>query len=98
VTLAQSKTEGLRKAQGGLFDLYLLDYSVPDGTGLELTRLIREFDDSTPILMITSPRVLTEEEVSDAGAQGLISKDDMPHDLLRNMSRILNHAENSHSH
>lgn len=97
VTLAQGKTEGLRKAQGSLFDLYLLDYSLPDGTGLELARLIREFDDSTPILIITSPRFLTDREVSDAGAQGLISKDDLPHDLLRNISRILNPAEDSHS-
>jgi len=27
----------------------LLDYSLPDGTGLELATLIRQFDDSTPI-------------------------------------------------
>jgi len=40
VVSAHSKTEGLRKVQGGLFDLYLLDYSLPDGTGLELATLI----------------------------------------------------------
>jgi len=45
VVSAHSKTEGLRKVQSGLFDLYLLDYSLPDGTGLELATLIRQFDD-----------------------------------------------------
>jgi CheY-like chemotaxis protein len=86
--VAQSKTEGLRKAQSGLFDLYLLDYSLPDGTGLELARLIRQFDDSTPILIITSPQTVTAREVSDAAAQGLISKDELPHDLLTKISRF----------
>jgi CheY-like chemotaxis protein len=97
VVSAQGKTEGLRKAQGKLFDLYLLDYSLPDGTGLELATLIRQFDDSTPILIMTSPLTLTDRQVSDADAQGLISKDEMSHDLLGYISRILNHAEDSHS-
>lgn len=90
VVLAQSKTEGLRKVDSGLFDLYLLDYSLPDGTGLELATLIRQFDDSTPILIITSPHALTDRQVSEVGAQGLVSKDDLPDDLLRKVSRALN--------
>jgi CheY-like chemotaxis protein len=47
VVSAHSKAEALRKATGGLFDLYLLDYYLPDGTGLEVCLLIRDFDDST---------------------------------------------------
>jgi CheY-like chemotaxis protein len=97
LTFAQSKREGFRKAEGGLFDLYLLDYSLPDGTGLELARMIRQFDESTPILIITSPNFLTHREVSEAGAQGLLSKDELPHDLSSHVSRILNQAENNHS-
>jgi CheY-like chemotaxis protein len=50
---AHSKAEALRKATGGLFDLYLLDYYLPDGTGLELCLLIRDFDGSTPVLFVT---------------------------------------------
>jgi len=63
VVSAHSKTEGLRKVQSGLFDLYLLDYSLPDGTGLELATRIRQFDDYTPILIITSPHTLTDTEI-----------------------------------
>jgi CheY-like chemotaxis protein len=95
VISAQSKTEGPRRAEGGLFDLYLLDYSLPDGTGLELARLIRQFDDSTPILIVTSPHTLTDRQVSDVGAQGLVSKDDLPDDLLSKVSRVSNHSGNS---
>lgn len=89
VVAAQSKTEGLRRVQSGLFDLYLLDYSLPDGTGLELATLIRQFDDSTPILMITSPHTLTDRQVSEVAAQGLVSKDDLPEDLLKKVRDIL---------
>lgn len=92
VVFARSKTDGLRKAKSKLFDLYLLDYFLRDGTGLELTMLIREFDDSTPILIITSPRTLTVRQVSTVGAQGLVSTDDLPHDLLRTVSRIFDHT------
>lgn len=90
VVSAHSKREGLRKAEGGLFSLYLLDYSLPDGTGFELAKLIREFDDSTPILFITGSHTVTEERVLDVGAQGVITKDDFPDNLLKAVPRVLN--------
>ena len=90
VVVAYSRTEGLRRVKGGLFDLYLLDYSLPDGTGLELATLIRQFDDSTPILICTSSQTLTVRDVSKVGAQGLVAKDHLADDLLRQVSRLLN--------
>ena len=90
VVVAYSRTEGLRRVKGGLFDLYLLDYSLPDGTGLELATLIRQFDDSTPILICTSSQTLTVRDVSKVGAQGLVAKDHLTDDLLRQVSRLLN--------
>jgi DNA-binding response OmpR family regulator len=41
---------GLRIAKRQYFDLYVLDYQIPGGTGIELCRRIREFDPNTPIL------------------------------------------------
>ena len=90
VVSAHSKTEGLRRAEGGLFSLYLLDYTLPDGTSLELAKLIREFDDSTPILFIDSTDTVTEQQILDVDAQGLITKDDFPDDLLNAVSLVLN--------
>jgi len=82
-------------AQSNSFDLYLLDNSLPDGTGLELAALIRQFDQSTPILIITTPHTLTNRQVSEVGVQGLVSKVDLPDDLLRKISRLFHHTENS---
>jgi len=75
---AHSKAEALRKATGGLFDLYLLDYYLPDGTGLELCLLIRDFDDSTPILFVTDVAEPGQQQIQSVNAQGLILKMSCP--------------------
>lgn len=41
---------GVALASSQEFDLYLLDSWLPDGSGLELCKRIREFDKTTPIL------------------------------------------------
>jgi CheY-like chemotaxis protein len=72
---AYSKAVALLKAINVRFDLYLLDYHLPDGTGLELCLLIRTFDPDTPILFCTGTKTLTDTQIHTAGAQGLIVKD-----------------------
>jgi CheY-like chemotaxis protein len=74
VVSAHSKAEGLRTATGGMFDLYLLDYYLPDGTGLELCLLIRQFDDSTPVLFLTEIGDLSEQQIQSVNAQGRVGK------------------------
>ncbi|MDQ3011631.1 MAG: response regulator [Acidobacteriota bacterium] len=73
--VAENLIDGLRQARGGHFDLILLDYNLPDGTGLELCKLIRALDRQTPILFYSSA---TESEIRqaamEAGAQGYIGK------------------------
>jgi DNA-binding NtrC family response regulator len=54
VELAQHGTEGLRKAEAGNYDLILLDLMMPDRSGMEVLREIRERDTETPIFMITA--------------------------------------------
>src|SRR5205085_8197028 len=72
---AQNLMEGLRLAKSEHFDLYLLDYNLPDGTGLELCKLIRALDSHTPILFYSNA---TEPDIRRAalaaGAQGYIGK------------------------
>lgn len=74
-TVAENVIEGLRLARGDQFDLILLDYNLPDGTGLELCKLIRALDEHTPILFYSS---ITDPEIRRAamaaGAQGYIGK------------------------
>ncbi len=71
---AYSKADALTRATSGRFDFYLLDYHLPDGTGLELCLLIRTFDPDTPIIFCTSTYSITMQEIKTAGAQGLIKK------------------------
>lgn len=54
VDLAANGTEGLQKVEGGGYDLVLLDLMMPDRSGLEVLREIRERDRELPIFLITA--------------------------------------------
>jgi DNA-binding response OmpR family regulator len=75
VVTARTFSAGLMLAQNSRFDLYLIDYMLPDGSGIDLCRAIRAFDSTTPILFLTGvsdPEV--REQAFEAGAQGYIVK------------------------
>ncbi|MFL6228108.1 MAG: response regulator transcription factor [Pyrinomonadaceae bacterium] len=74
VTSAYSMADAVKRATAEKFDLYILDYHLPDGTGLELCLMLRAFDSDTPMLFATSTSSITEAQVITAGAQGLIRK------------------------
>ena len=74
VISAHSKAEALRLASSEHFDLFLLDYNLPDGMGIEVCLLIRTFDKKTPILFSTAFDLLTEVQAEAVGAQGIIRK------------------------
>jgi CheY-like chemotaxis protein len=74
VISAYSMADALVQATKQKFGLYLLDYHLPDGTGIELCLLIKNFDTETPILFITGTSSMTEEQALTIGAQGLIQK------------------------
>src|SRR6185295_8589801 len=54
VDLAANATEGARKLETRLYDLVLLDLMMPDRSGMDVLREVRERDRETPILMITA--------------------------------------------
>ena len=54
VDLAENATEGLKRFESGVYDLILLDLMMPDRSGMEVLRDIRERDTETPIFMITA--------------------------------------------
>ena len=71
---AFSMEDALRQATLEKFDLFLLDYHLPDGTGIELCLLIKNFDTQTPILFVTGTSSMTNDQALTIGAQGLIRK------------------------
>jgi CheY-like chemotaxis protein len=74
VTSAYSMADAVKRATAEKFDLYVLDYHLPDGTGLELCLMLRTFDPDTPMLFATATSSITEAQVITAGAQGLVKK------------------------
>lgn len=54
VDLAQNAAEGLQKLDSKHYDLLLLDLMLPDRSGMDVLRDIRERDRETPIFMITA--------------------------------------------
>ncbi|HZS10019.1 MAG TPA: response regulator [Blastocatellia bacterium] len=75
VTTAATAAEGLRQAAGGRFDLLLLDEGLPDGSGIDLARQIRVFDQRTPIIFFTASAFPQDKERAlAAGAQAYITK------------------------
>ncbi|HKQ77788.1 MAG TPA: response regulator [Blastocatellia bacterium] len=75
IVIARDFTEGLRIARQRRFDLYVLDNWLPDGTGVELCRCIREFDRHTPVLFYSAPAYECDaKEALSAGAQIYMTK------------------------
>ncbi len=91
--IARNFTEGLRLAQQRYFDLYILDNWLPDGTGVELCRRIREFDPHTPVLFHSAAAY--EYDVQDAlsaGAQLYLTKPSSLNELERAVVQLISDA------
>ncbi len=54
VELAHNGGEGIHRAENAKYDLILLDLMMPDRSGMEVLREIRERDSETPVFMITA--------------------------------------------
>jgi CheY-like chemotaxis protein len=76
VTGASSGAECLKLAEsGGRFDLYLLDHTFPDMSGVAVCETLRKFDDKTPILFYSGRAMPQEKEAAmKAGAQDYLIK------------------------
>jgi DNA-binding response OmpR family regulator len=90
VVCARDFSEGLRLARLGYFDLYLLDNRLPDGTGVELCRAIREFDPHTPVSFYSAAAYASDiKKASHAGAQDYLVKPVNPNELSRVVTRLI---------
>jgi two-component system response regulator MprA len=72
---AASGQEALLAIRGGGWDLLLLDWTLPDFSGVEICRRVRGTGDSTPVLMLTARDDVKERvEALDAGADDYLTK------------------------
>lgn len=73
---------GMTLAASQHFDLYLLDSWLPDGSGLDLCRQIRQFDKATPILFYSAAAYeIDKDQAIKSGAQAYLVKPSHPPDL-----------------
>ena len=74
--VANSGSEGCRMAQDEKPDLILMDLSLPDRSGIEVTREVRSSPETfdTPIVCVSSFAEGREEQVLAAGCNEVLSK------------------------
>ena len=72
---AASGQEALLAIRSGSWDLLLLDWTLPDFSGVEICRRIRSTHNATPVLMLTARDDVKERvEALDAGADDYLTK------------------------
>ncbi|HEU0176291.1 MAG TPA: response regulator [Blastocatellia bacterium] len=87
---ARDFDEGLRLARREYFDLYILDNWLPDKSGVELCRAIRDFDPHTPILLYTTAAYARDIRVAmRAGAQAYLVKPVIPGELRQTVAQLI---------
>lgn len=81
---------GVTLANTQAFDLYLLDSWLPDGSGLDLCKQIREFDKATPILFYSAAAYeIDREEAMQSGAQAYLIKPSQPSELSKLVTSLI---------
>jgi len=81
---------GVALAGSQHFDLYLLDSSLPDGSGVDLCRRIREFDKATPIVFYSAAAYeIDRDEAIKSGAQAYLVKPSHPSELCNLVTSLI---------
>ena len=90
VHLAETMAEGLQLAQTGGFHLYIVDHSLPDGTGVELCQKIKQFDVHTPVVFFSAlgSKALVSRALA-AGAHAYLIKPLGLEELKQIVARLL---------
>ena len=90
VETAHCGEDGLAKSAASSFDLIVTDYRMPDLSGCEVLRKIREARPHVPIVILSGfagPLGLTEAET---GADAILTKGPSEHDdLVRTVGRLV---------
>jgi two-component system OmpR family response regulator len=97
VTGSTIKT-GVVLAGSQQFDLYLLDSWLPDGSGLDLCKQIREFDKITPILFYSAAAYESDRELAmQSGAQAYLIKPSQPSELCNIVTALIESHQRVHA-
>ena len=90
VVTGSTIANGIALAGSQRFDLYLLDSWLPDGSGLDLCKQIREFDKVTPILFYSAAAYEIDRDLAiRCGAQAYLIKPSQPSELCNLVTALI---------
>jgi DNA-binding response OmpR family regulator len=91
VTCPDNLSDFLRTAKAERFDVYMLDTWMPEVSGLELCKILREFDANTPIVFYSAAAYEQDRNRAFAcGAQAYIIKPARFEDLCKTLRALTN--------
>ena len=93
ITLAKDGKEGYKQATAKVFDIVLTDLYMPELTGIELTKKLRQLNSykGIPILIVSTEGATDKKaEGRAAGANGWVVKPITKENFIPNIERLLN--------
>jgi len=90
VTTGSTIEDALKLARENQFDLYMLDSWLPDGSGIDLCKRLREFNPGVPIMFLSGAAYEADKEAAiNSGAQGYLIKPADLDVLCRQVSKLI---------
>ena len=91
VETAATMNDAMEQLQAQSFGLLMFDSNLPDGSGLELCRRVRKFDQNTPILFCSGAAYAEDKQTAlDAGAQAYLVKPIETQALVDSVESLVN--------
>jgi DNA-binding response OmpR family regulator len=93
VNIANTGCQGQDMAETGIYDVIILDWMLPDMTGVDLLKSIRIRDISTPVIFLTAKDTISNKiEGLDAGADDYLIKPFDSNELLARVRALSRRA------
>lgn len=90
IDIVNSGTEAIERLRFDKYDVLILDWKLPDTTGIEVCKKFRSKGGLTPVIMLTGRTEITDKEQGlDAGADDYLTKPFHPRELSARLRALL---------